>query len=98
MSLVNYPNGMSSHDWKHIEYDGGESPDEQASARFYASLEVEPSGAMVISNGSGHVFWWVCGLCAGDEVRKAPRRYGDWAEAQHQADLHNEVSHRERTK
>ena len=66
-----------------------ESPDEQASARFYASLPEERSGPMVIANAAGTAFYWICNLCAGPDVRKAPRRYGDWAEAQGKADEHN---------
>jgi hypothetical protein len=71
-----------------------ESPDERLERRFYAEFEEQPSAAMVLSNGAGNVFWIRCGLCLGDEVRKAPRRYQDKAEAQYQADLHNETAHR----
>lgn len=75
-------------------FDGGESPDEAATARFYASLEEEPSGALVLSDASGHVFWIRCGLCLGDEVRKAPKRYSDKLVAQVDCALHNVVLHR----
>ncbi len=71
-----------------------ESPDEAASARFYASLEDAPTGALVISDMSGHNFWVSCGLCLGDEVRKAPRRYRDKGEAQREADAHMATWHK----
>jgi hypothetical protein len=67
-----------------------ESPDEAASARFYASLATEPQGALVLANWSGDSFWWVCNRCLGDEARKRPRHYADKAVAQAAADLHNE--------
>ena len=66
-----------------------ESPDEAAERRFYESLEEERSGALVISNGAGNAFWWICNLCDGDEWRKVPRRYQEKALAQEAADAHN---------
>jgi hypothetical protein len=70
-----------------------ESPDERLERRFYAEFEEQPSAAMVLSNGVGNVFWIRCGLCLGDEVRKAPKRYRDKQTAQADAALHMSVFH-----
>lgn len=93
---MNYPSGLSRRDLDHIEgrgYGGGESPAEEAERRFYEELEEQPNGALVLSNGSGEAFWYVCNLCLGDERRKVPRRYRDKAMAQQAATLHNEYAH-----